>query len=334
MNEYGYDEFFLQFAKNYPNLFIARIISKSTNIYKAVCENGEVLAEISGKFRHEASTLSDYPTVGDFVLLDRNNNNLGNAIIHKVLKRKSAFARKAAGKTPNEQVIAANIDTIFICMSLNNDFNIRRLERYLSIAWESGAVPVIVLTKSDLCKNLEEMLSEVEAVAFGVDILVTSSESENGYLDVFNYAKEAQTIAFIGSSGVGKSTLINKLLGRDLLNTNTTDEHDKGRHTTTKSNIIKILNGALVIDTPGLREVGIEFSDLEKTFADVEELSKHCKFNDCTHTKEPACAVKKAIEDKTLSRERLLNYQKLQREATYAEKKNQIRRLKENKRKK
>lgn len=202
-------------------------------------------------------------------------------------------------------------------MSLNNDFNLRRIERYIGVAWDSGATPVVVLTKSDLCKNLEEMLSELETVALSVDIIVTSSLAEDGYLSVNKYIENGKTVAFIGSSGVGKTTLINKLLGNNLYETQGIRNDDKGRHTTTKRELIVIPSGGVVIDTPGMRELGIEGADLSKTFSDIEELSKQCRFNDCTHTNEPGCAVKEAIENGILSEERLTSFFKLKKEAKY-----------------
>lgn len=170
-----------------------------------ISDKGEKLAEVSGKFRFQTTILSDYPAIGDFVLVNWNESG-NSAIIESLLPRKSAFVRKAAGEPQQEQVVAANIDIVFLCMALNNDFNLRRLERYISIGWDSGAMPVIVLTKSDLCDDLEQKLSEVSSVAFGVDILVTTSTEENGYKELVSFISEGKTIAFIGSSGVGKST--------------------------------------------------------------------------------------------------------------------------------
>lgn len=234
-----------------------------------------------------------------------------------VLKRKSVFARKVAGEKEDLQVVAANIDTVFICMSLNNDFNLRRLERYLSIAWDSGALPVIVLTKSDLCMEIEERLSEVSSIAVGVDVHITTSVSDDGYQTLKGYLSNGQTVAFIGSSGVGKSTLINRLLGQNVLDTNEIRNDDKGRHTTTRRELIVLPESGVVIDTPGMRELGIISADLSTTFADIEKLAGECKFNDCSHTNEPKCAVKKAITDGTLSANRLESYRKLIKETKY-----------------
>ena len=313
----GFSETFAAESNFYKNYFVGRVASQCRNFYKVITESGALTAEISGKFRFGIRNLSDYPAVGDFVMLDRIADTDGNAIIQHILKRKSAFIRKAAGTSNDEQIVASNIDTVFICMSLNNDFNLRRLERYLGVAWDSQAIPVIVLTKSDLCADITQKLSQVDTIGCGVDVLVTSSLSNDGFLALKKYLDIGKTVAFIGSSGVGKTTLINKLIGENVFETQQVRNDDKGRHTTTSRELIVIPSGGVVIDTPGMRELGLEGTDLSKTFADIDELSIKCKFHDCTHTLEPNCAVQKAINDGLLSRERFENYLKLKKEAKY-----------------
>ncbi|OPY58062.1 MAG: putative ribosome biogenesis GTPase RsgA [Pelotomaculum sp. PtaU1.Bin035] len=317
LKKYGVSGRFLQEAALYPDLFIGRICSQYKDLYKAVTHQGDVSAEISGKLRYVAARLSDFPAVGDFVMLDRSDNEYGNAIIHHVLTRKSSFERKAVGTENDIQVVAANIDTVFLCMALNNDYNLRRLERYLSIAWDSGAVPVVVLTKSDLCSNLHNRLSEVSSVAIGADVLATSAMSEEGYKNIQSYIQPWKTVAFIGSSGVGKSSLINRLAGREILETREIRKDDKGRHATTRRQLLVLPNGGIVIDTPGMRELGVESVDLSRAFADIDQLAEQCKFSDCSHQSEPGCAVRRAIQKGELTDKRLENYLKLQKEAKY-----------------
>ena len=304
-----------QEASLYPQYHLARVVSQYNEIYKVATEDAELLAQISGKLRHACAELMDFPVVGDFVMIDRIDAKHGNAVIHHVLSRKSLFVRKAAGTSHDVQPIAANIDTVFICMSLNHDFNLRRLERYLSIAWDSGAIPVIVLTKSDICTNLPERLTDVETVSVGSDVIVTSCIDENGYNAINKYITTGKTAAFIGSSGVGKSTLINRLLGDDIIETKTIRKNEKGQHSTTRRELYYVPCGGAVIDTPGMREIGVDTADLSTTFADIEEMQ--CRFSDCRHENEPGCMVRQAIRDGMISNERFENYKKLQRETKY-----------------
>lgn len=320
LHDLGLNERYIQEATMYDeNLYISRVSVQHREMYKVITEQGEIIAQVSGKMGHSSKLNSNYPAVGDWVLIDRNTDKNGNAIIHHVLTRKSSFERKIAGLKSDSQIIATNIDTIFICMSLNNDFNIRRLERYISVAWDSMATPVVVLTKSDLCNDIEDKLLDVRSVAMGVDIVVTSSMVAEGYADIKNYIKKGQTVAFIGSSGVGKSTLINRILESESLKTNDVRNDDKGKHTTTHRQLFLVPNGGVVIDTPGMRELGIVSADLDKSFSDIEDLANQCKFSDCKHENEPKCAVKEAIKEGRLDRERLESYKKLQRELQYNE---------------
>lgn len=321
MAAYGLINQYAALAQEHKNDYaVGRILSQEKGLYRMISENGEQLAEVSGKFRYNAKNVSDFPAVGDFVLTDCSDTQ-GRAIIHGILPRKSVFIRKAAGTGHSEQVVAANIDTVFICMSLNNDFNIRRLERYISVAWDSGATPVIVLTKSDLCDNLPQHISAVEEIAVGIDIVVTSGFEENGYAKLLPYIRDGKTVALIGSSGVGKSTLINRLLGEERLQTNGLRNDDKGKHTTTRRELFLLEQGGMVIDTPGMRELGLWDIDegLDRSFSDIEELAAMCRFSNCSHTSEPGCAIIEAISNRELSQERWLSYQKLKTENRYAE---------------
>lgn len=305
-------------AAQYPERTVGRITLQEKGFYRIRTSMGEQNALVSGKFQFDAQSPSDYPAVGDYVMASCADPD--TAIIHQLLPRRSLFVRKAAGTSKTEQVVAANIDTVFLCMSLNNDFNLRRLERYLAVAWESGAEPVVVLTKADLCADLPQKQREVEAIAMGVTILITSAMELEGYRQIMPYITEGRTVAFVGSSGVGKSTLINRLLGEERLATDGLRNDDKGHHTTPHRELLFLPGGAMVIDTPGMRELGMwdAASGVEQTFGDIEELAARCRFRNCSHTSEPGCAVRAALESGHLDAGHWLSYQKLKNENSYA----------------
>jgi ribosome biogenesis GTPase len=304
-------------AARHESLVLGRVVAQYKGLLRVSTGNSDVLAEVSGRFRFTSASPEDYPAVGDFVMIDRDDGGAGNAVIHRVLPRRSLFARRAAGTAHEVQVVAANIDRVFICMSLNNDFSPRRLERYLALTWSSGAIPVVVLTKSDLCDALDDRLRQTAQLAPGVDVIVTSSMTEDGYSTLLGYLGTGQTVAFVGSSGVGKSTLINQLLGADVIATRQIRSDDRGRHATTRRELFTIPAGGAVIDTPGMRELGLDTADLATAFGDIDALAADCKFRDCAHGAEPGCAVRQAIDDGVISASRLASYLKLQREAGF-----------------
>lgn len=248
-------------------------------------------------------------------------------MIVETLKRESSFSRAAATSDRNhelhnqhEQLVAANFDYVFIMQSVNNNFNLHRIERYLSLAWESGGIPVIILTKSDLVENIQEYIDEVQSVAIGVDVYAVSCKTGNGIENIKKYFSKGNTIVFLGSSGVGKSTLVNTLYGEEIMKTSEIREEDsRGRHTTTSRNLIMLPNGAMIIDTPGMRELGMWNAEtgISQTFQEVEEYIGRCKFSNCTHTNEPGCKILEAIQNGELSEERYDQYLKLKKETEY-----------------
>ena len=322
IKDYGLKENILE--KIDKNKIIARIIATHKDRYEIVCNNGNGFAKIKRGCYYDNPN-SIYPTTGDFVLIEW--NEFGDSMIYETLKRESSFSRTAASSDRNrelhnqhEQLVAANFDYVFIMQSLNNNFNINRIERYLSLAWESGGIPVIILTKSDLVPNVQEYIDEVQSIAFGVDVYAISCINKNGIEDIKKYFSKGNTIVFLGSSGIGKSTLVNTLYGEDIMKTSEIREEDsRGRHTTTSRNLIMLPNGAMIIDTPGMRELGMwnAESGINKTFSDIEHFSKMCKYSNCTHTNEPGCKILQAIENGELSKERFEQYMKLQKESQY-----------------
>ncbi|MGL5755546.1 MAG: ribosome small subunit-dependent GTPase A [Paraclostridium sp.] len=306
------------FEENFSDFLLGRISIQYSNVYIIESTNGDLSATITGKMEYKLTNKEDYPAVGDWVVFKQIDDK--NAVINNILPRKTIISRKVAGSKSDNQILATNVDKIFITMSLNNDFNLRRLERYINIAWDSGAIPIIILTKADLCDDIKEKLNSIEDVSIGIDIIVTSALIGEGIELIKANINESNTVVFIGSSGVGKSTIINKLLNKDIQRTKDTGDNDKGRHTTTHRALFIAPSGGVIIDTPGMREIQLSQGDLESTFKDIEEISKNCYFKDCQHKSEPMCAVKEAIEKRELSKERLKSYEKIKKELIYAEK--------------
>lgn len=298
---------------------VGRVALEHKHLYRVYTEQGEVLAEVSGKMRHEAFGRADYPAVGDWVVVSVRAIE-GRATIHAILQRQSKFSRKAAGNSLEEQIVATNVNTVFLVNALNLDFNVRRIERYLILAWESGATPVVILSKADLCDDVADKVAQVEAVAFGVPIHVVSSLHNEGLEQLQAYLAPGQTVALLGSSGVGKSTLINRVYGRDVQDVGEIrDGDDRGKHTTTHRELILLPSGGLLIDTPGIRELQLWDADegMSDSFQDIEQLATTCRFNDCQHHSEPGCAVRESLQDGTLDQARYDNYRKLQKELAY-----------------
>lgn len=306
------------------NKIVARIIATHKDRYEIVCDKGNGFAQIKRGCYYDNPN-SIYPTTGDFVVIEWNDT--GDSMICETLKRESSFSRTASSSDRNrelhsqhEQLVAANFDYVFIMQSLNNNFNINRIERYLSLSWQSGGVPVIILTKSDLVDNPNEFIDEVQSIAFGVDVYAVSCKTGDGIEDIKKYFSKGKTIVFLGSSGVGKSTLVNTLYGKEIMKTSEVRENDsRGRHTTTSRNLVMLPNGAMIIDTPGMRELGMWDAEegISKTFQDIEKYIGQCKFQDCTHTNELGCRILEAIENGELSKDRFDQYIKLQKESEY-----------------
>ncbi|QCR34058.1 ribosome small subunit-dependent GTPase A [Lysinibacillus sp. SGAir0095] len=325
----GFTDFFkdqltaLLKEKKYEKCVPARVSLEHKHSYRVITENEEWLASVSGLYAYEAFNRAEFPAVGDWVLVEKMDGE-NRAIIHKLLDRKSQFSRKIAGREIDEQIVATNVDIVLLVMSLNADFNIRRLERYLVAAWDSGATPIIVLTKADLCEDIDRYLREAKAVAMGVEIFVTSSYTGEGIEQIRALFEEGVTGALLGSSGAGKSTLTNALYGNEKMEVSGIREDDaKGRHTTTHRELVLLPGGGCLIDTPGMRELQLwdQSDSLSSSFKDIEEFASNCRYRDCTHKSEPGCAVNLAIDHGHLEQSRLQSYFKLQKELAFIERK-------------
>jgi ribosome biogenesis GTPase len=310
----------------------ARVIREEREAYLAESGRGSQLARVTGRLRAAARGRADFPAVGDWVVLEPaaqggDGQAHGVGVIHAVLPRRSMFVRRAAGRTGDAQPVATNVDVVFLVSGLDGDFNARRIERYLTLAWESGAAPVVVLNKADLCPDLESRVAETEALAVGTPVLAVSAAEGRGLDALRAQVGPGTTAAFLGSSGVGKSSLINALCGESRQRTAAVRADDsRGRHTTTQRELLRLPGGGVLIDTPGMRELQLwgDEAGLEQAFADVTELAAGCRFRDCAHGDEPGCAVRRALTDGRLAPERFASFQKLQRELRHLARKEDV----------
>ena len=305
----------------------ARVVAEHRELYRVHTGSEEISARISGRLRHEALCHADLPAVGDWVVVERGETG-GEARIQAILPRASTFSRKAPGEKTDEQIVGANVDTVWIVSPLDAERNATRIERYLTLVWESGAAPAVVLTKSDLSDAPAGVVADLDQRLIAVPIHAVSARDGDGVSELDQYLSRGSTVALLGPSGAGKSTLINKLAGREVMRTAEVREIDgKGRHTTTHRQLVHLPTGGLLLDTPGMRELQLWSGEdgLEKSFADIEELAAHCRFGDCSHDSEPGCAVRAALESGDLLPERFESFGKLEKEIAYLERRQDLR---------
>jgi len=334
--DYGWtDEFAEAFASFGEKGSIAgRVVSENMNHIRLLTEQGEIPAKSSGSLYYKSSNKGDLPAVGDWVAVRLQDGEQPFGVIHAVLPRKSKFSRKIPGRVMVEQTLAANIDTVFIVMGLDSNFNLRRLERFLTIAWESGAQPVVLLNKMDLVVDAADREAETREVAGTAPVHIISALHGNNLGLPQQYLTPRTTTAILGSSGVGKSTLLNQLHGQDIQATKETGVAGKGVHTTRIRELFLMDNGAMVIDTPGLRELQLWNVEegLTDTFADIREIARNCKFSDCKHGEEPGCAVKAAVDSGDLKPGRYRNYVEMGQELVSLEQRQDTKAMREKKR--
>ena len=319
----GFDRWFQKKRRELqrPDCNVARITAVDRDRYLVRNEGNEIQAEPTGKLLFCADSSHDLPCVGDWVFVQYHNEGT-LAIIHDLFPRKTFLRRKSAGKKVDYQMIASNIDFAFIIQSCDFNFNLRRMERYLVMVNEGHIEPIILLSKSDLVstEDLEKMISEIRQARIGARVIAFSNKTLNGLEPVQRVLEKRKTYCLLGSSGVGKTTLLNHLLGGEVFETNPVREKDgRGRHTTTRRQMTILDNGALLIDTPGMRELGVigVGVSIDESFSEIHKLSEHCRFNDCTHTVEVGCAILKAVESKELSEDRYQSYMKLMKESEF-----------------
>ncbi|MEN6521546.1 MAG: ribosome small subunit-dependent GTPase A [Armatimonadota bacterium] len=329
LEQLGFNSHFAGHFMSYETegLSAGRVSLEHKNSYIIYTERGETPAIVSGRMHYDAPEQLGFPVVGDWVAAHILDEEPQRAIIHAILPRKSKFSRKEPGKRTSEQPVAANIDTVFIVVGLDHNFSVRRIERYLTLAWESGAEPAVILTKSDLSDAVEEQLSEVQSSAPGVPVHAVSVFEDRRLHQLSDYLTEGKTIALLGSSGVGKSTIVNYLIGKDVQSVQEVREADsRGRHTTTRRQMFVLPSGGLVIDTPGMRELQLWDADegLAGAFEDIENLARGCRFSDCSHNNEPGCKVRQALENGDLDSARFENYRKMLKELNYLERRQDV----------